>query len=171
MERERASEDSRGPDRGGEGASRGRGSAPDSREEQEQEEEQDEQEQGEEYEEALVYVELPDFTGQSYLNQAKRVVLRGLGGAGAPVMEVDGSEFLGEHMVNLGSNHFFSCTSSDSASSSSAATGEGDGDGDGEGEEGGSRPVVYKGHSIKTTEFTLSRIHIPATSSTSSSNK
>ena len=95
-----------------------------------------------EYEEALVYVELPAFANQHYLSQAKRrIVIQGLCGGGVPSLLVDGSaEFKGEHTINLGSNHFFECSSSSNSSSAGSST------------------LEYKGHSIKTTEFTLSKI-------------
>lgn len=91
-----------------------------------------------EYEEAIVYVNLPSFMGYDYLEHAKKVVLKNITGVGdtGPRMVVDGTEFKGAHTVNLGSNHFFA----HSALSSS-------------------EPPDYIGHSLKTTEFTLSRIH------------
>jgi hypothetical protein len=99
-----------------------------------------------EYEETLVYVELNDFTGQSYLSESKRIVLRDIGGK-TPSIMVNDTEFRGAHTISLGSNHFFALSSdietepgsSSSSSSSSVA-------------------VAYQGHSINSTEFSLSRI-------------
>lgn len=124
----------------------------------------DEDDDDDDYEEALVYIELPDFQGQSYLNQAKKIVLQGLGETkfnSSPTMVVDGTEFKGTHMVNLGSNHFFACTSSSTSSSSSSTTTT-DSATDSSADISSSVAGAYRGHSIKTTEFTLSRVHIPS---------
>ena len=107
---------------------------------EEVEEEDNEVEDEEDYEEALIYVELPDITGKAYLNNAKKIVIKDLvGGDTGPTLEVDGTEFIGTHKINLGSNHFFSCGSNTASVS-----------------------PEYVGHSIKTTDFHLSRINIPS---------
>jgi cell division protein FtsN len=107
--------------------------------ESEENKENDNNDDDDEYEETLIYVELSDFMGHPYLlNHAKKIVLKDVGSSNTPTMVVDGTEFKGTHTINLGSNHFYS-SSSDASSST----------------------PVYEGHSIKKTEFTLSRIHIP----------
>lgn len=102
-----------------------------------------------EYEETLVYVEIPEFTGQQYFsNSKKRIRLQGLCETednSKPQLIVDDSaEFTGVHTINLGSNHFFECSSGSSATLSD--------------------PLVYKGHSINTTEFSLKKILFAANS-------
>lgn len=91
-----------------------------------------------EYEEALVYLDLPELVGKQYLHNAKSITLENFSSKRSPVLKVDGIEFVGQHCINIGSNHFF-CASMESKD----------------------ELPEYKGHSIKTAIFAVSKINDP----------
>lgn len=59
-----------------------------------------------ELEEAMVYVEFPEFGENSFMNNSKSVVMNDLDSE-APKCVIDGVEFIGHYEINLGTKLFF----------------------------------------------------------------